>query len=55
MGRGTEYKYPHAYKNAYVEQQYLPDTLKDKHYYNPRNNKTEDAYKKYLEFLKSKE
>ncbi|MBR2476919.1 MAG: replication-associated recombination protein A [Clostridia bacterium] len=52
MGRGVEYKYPHAYKNAYVKQQYLPDTLKDKHYYVPRQNKTEDAYKKYLEFLK---
>lgn len=54
MGRGVEYKYPHAYKNAYVDQQYLPDTLKDKHYYVPRQNKTEDAYKKYLEFLKGK-
>lgn len=55
MGRGTEYKYPHAYKNAYVEQQYLPDTLKDKHYYVPRQNKTEEAYKKYLEFLKNQD
>ncbi len=55
MGRGTEYKYPHAYKNAYVKQQYLPDELADKHYYVPRANKTEDAYKKYLEFLKNQE
>ncbi len=52
MGRGTEYKYPHSYKNAYVKQQYLPDALADKHYYVPRANKTEDAYKKYLDFLK---
>lgn len=52
LGRGTEYKYPHAYKNAYVEQQYLPDALLGKHYYAPRGNKTEDAYKKYLDFLK---
>ncbi|MBQ6998792.1 MAG: replication-associated recombination protein A [Clostridia bacterium] len=52
LGRGTEYKYPHAYKNAYVDQQYLPDALVGKHYYVPRANKTEDAYKKYLEFLK---
>ena len=52
LGRGTEYKYPHAYKNAYVDQQYLPDVLAGKHYYVPRANKTEDAYKKYLDFLK---
>ncbi len=52
LGRGKEYKYPHAYKNSYVEQQYLPDALVGKHYYVPRKNKTEEAYKKYLEFLK---
>ena len=55
LGRGTEYKYPHAYKNAYVKQQYLPDSLVGKHYYVPRSNKTEEAYKKYLEFLKGQE
>ena len=31
------YKYPHDY-GGYVEQQYLPDSLKDKVYYQPRNN-----------------
>lgn len=55
LGRGNEYKYPHAYKNAYVSQQYLPDSLVGKKYYVPRNNKTEDAYKKYLDFLKDSE
>jgi len=29
------YKYPHNYPNGYVEQQYLPDSLKDKIYYTP--------------------
>lgn len=53
LGRGIEYKYPHAYKNSYVPQQYLPDTLKDKTYYNPGENKTEEAYKRYLNFLKN--
>ncbi len=32
-----EYKYPHNY-GGYVEQQYLPDKLKDRRYYNPKNN-----------------
>ena len=31
-----EYKYPHNYPNGYVEQQYLPDSLKDKIYYTPK-------------------
>lgn len=31
-----EYLYPHNYKNAYVKQQYLPDNLKNKKYYQPK-------------------
>lgn len=53
LGRGEEYKYPHSYKNSYVEQQYLPDALADRKYYNPGTNKTEEAYKNYLDFLKN--
>ena len=29
LGRGQGYKYPHDYENHYVEQQYLPDEIKD--------------------------
>jgi len=36
-----EYKYAHDYPNHIVKQQYLPDNLKDKVYYQPRNNKYE--------------
>lgn len=52
LGRGTEYKYPHSYPNSYVMQQYLPDKLEGTKYYNPGANKTEEAYKSYLDFLK---
>jgi putative ATPase len=31
------YKYPHNYPNGYVEQQYLPDALKDRVYYVPKD------------------
>lgn len=31
------YKYPHDYKGAYVVQQYLPDKLKNKKYYTPKD------------------
>ncbi|HHX62825.1 MAG TPA: replication-associated recombination protein A [Epulopiscium sp.] len=33
LGRGTGYKYPHDYPNHYVDQQYLPDELVGKTYY----------------------
>ena len=35
------YKYPHNYPNYWVDQQYLPDNLKGRKYYNPRKNKFE--------------
>ena len=37
----SEYLYPHNYKNDYVKQEYLPDKLKNKKYYHPKNNKYE--------------
>ena len=46
------YKYPHAYPNHYVEQQYLPDDLKDRKYYNWGANKVEDAARVYAEKIK---
>lgn len=33
---GVEYKYPHDYKNGKVNQQYLPDALEGKKYFEPR-------------------
>ena len=32
-----DYKYPHNYKGSYVIQQYLPDKIKDKKYYHPKD------------------
>ncbi|MTH52536.1 AAA family ATPase [Bacillus mangrovi] len=37
LGRGLTYKYPHDYENGWVQQQYLPDKLKHKTYYEPKN------------------
>lgn len=39
-----KYKYPHDY-GGYVEQQYLPDSLKDKVYYTPSGNGYENEVK----------
>ena len=42
--KGKAYKYPHLY-GGYVEQQYLPDSLKDKIYYIPGDNGYENEVK----------
>ena len=46
------YKYPHDYPNHWVEQQYLPDNIKNKKYYHPCKNKLEDALNKGNEEMK---
>ncbi len=53
LGHGTEYKYPHSFKNHYVPQQYLPDNIKDTKFYIPGENKNEAAAKKYWDTIKS--
>lgn len=40
-----DYKYPHDYPNAYVPQQYLPDNLKNKKYYIPKDKGYEQNIK----------
>lgn len=52
LGRGTEYKYPHSFPNNFVKQQYLPDNIKNKKYYNPGTNKNEQTIKNYWEQVK---
>ena len=53
--KGQHYLYPHSYKNHYVKQQYLPDNIKNKKYYQAGDNKTEQKFKEYLDFLKNNE
>ncbi|MGJ9457064.1 replication-associated recombination protein A [Oceanobacillus sp. CF4.6] len=46
LGRGVDYKYPHNYDGAWVNQQYLPDSIKNRNYYQPKNSaKFEQALK----------
>jgi putative ATPase len=51
LGRGG-YIYPHGYPNDYYPQQYLPDQLKDVHYYSFGQNKIEQAAKRYWDEVK---
>ncbi len=46
------YKYPHDYPNSWVKQQYLPDNIKNKKYYQPKNNKYEMNINKIHEEMK---
>ena len=54
LGRGVEYKYPHAYPNHYVNQQYLPDNLVGRNYYEYGENKLERATMEYWNRIKEK-
>lgn len=56
LGRGVDYKYPHDYPGGWVYQQYLPDTIKNKQYYSPKETgKFEQAMKQvYEKILKEK-
>ena len=52
--KGQNYKYPHDYPMHYVNQQYLPDSIKNKRYYEYGDNKTEQKFREYWENIKSK-
>ncbi|MCL2077668.1 MAG: replication-associated recombination protein A [Oscillospiraceae bacterium] len=50
--KGQNYLYPHDYPNHYVKQQYLPDEIKDRVYYEFGENKMEQAAREYWEKIK---
>lgn len=52
MGRGLTYQYPHMHPNHYVAQQYLPEELKNRHYYQYGPNKVEQACRRYWDEVK---
>ena len=51
LGRGVEYKYPHDYEGGWVKQQYLPDILKAKKYYVPKQAGQEKSFQAIYEKL----
>ncbi len=50
--REQGYKYPHEFPGHWVKQQYLPDDLKGRVYYEYGDNKVEQAAKRYWEEIK---
>ncbi len=51
--KGQHYLYPHDFPNHWVKQQYLPDAIKDKVYYQYGDNKLENAAKEYWSKIKA--
>ena len=49
----TTYKYPHDFKNYWVNQQYLPDNIKNKKYYKPKYNNYENNLNKINKEMRS--
>lgn len=47
-----DYLYPHNYPNSWVKQEYLPDNLSGRKYYQPKNNKIENNLNKLHEEMK---
>lgn len=54
QNKGQFYKFPHDYKNHYIDQQYLPDDIKDREYYHFGENKVELGFKEYWDKIKDK-
>ena len=52
LGHGLGYLYAHNYPNHYVEQQYLPDALKDEVFYDPTEIGYEKQIKEHLQCLR---
>jgi len=52
--KGQHYLYPHDFPNHWVDQQYLPDAIKNRVYYKFGENKNEQLAKQYWEKIKVK-
>ena len=55
LGHGVGYKYAHDFPNHYVDQQYLPDELKDEKFYEPGDLGVEKDLKDYQTKVKNED
>ena len=55
LGHGIGYKYAHDYPNHFVEQQYLPDGLTDRTFYEPTDLGKEKDIKAYMKYIRGKQ
>ena len=52
LGHGTGYKYAHDYPNHYVQQQYLPDEIRDASFYEPGDQGYEEQIRERMRRLR---
>ncbi len=48
IGYGKNYKYAHGFKGNFVEQGYLPESIKKSSFYRPQNNDSENRLRSWL-------
>lgn len=53
--KGQNYKYAHDFEHHWVDQQYLPDAIKDAKYYTFGDNRTEQAARAYWAAIKGED
>ncbi len=55
LGHGEGYLYPHAYRNHYTPQQYLPDEMQGTYFYEPSDVGYERTIKERLDYWRSRD
>ena len=55
LGHGKDYKYPHAFREHWVAQQYLPDQLQGSYFYQPSDQGFESKVKARVERLREEQ
>lgn len=51
IGYGKDYKYAHNYQNHFVWQQYLPDTIQEKHFWEAQGSPNEQRMAEWMKHL----
>ncbi|MDR2979298.1 MAG: PorP/SprF family type IX secretion system membrane protein [Bacteroidales bacterium] len=51
IGYGKNYKYAHSFENNFVDQEFLPDSISGKKFYEPQDNPRENDLRRYLKNL----
>ncbi|MBM3263596.1 MAG: replication-associated recombination protein A [candidate division Zixibacteria bacterium] len=54
MGHGAGYRYAHDYENAAVDQEHLPETLRDRRYYEPTDRGREQKIREWMRWMEEK-
>jgi putative ATPase len=54
-GYGRDYKYPHSYPGAWIDQEYLPADLKGRRFYQPKDQGEEPRLASWWRRLKKRD